>query len=40
MMRVRLYEYKGKAFYIEEGEVVEIFIKSRVMVDPAYFREI
>ena len=39
MMGVRLYEYKGKAFYIEKGQVVEMFVKSRVVVDAAYFRE-
>ena len=39
MIDIHLYEYKGKAFYIEKGRVVEIFIKSRVVVDAAYFRE-
>jgi len=39
MMGVHLYEYKGKAFYIEKGQVVEMFVKSRVVVDAAYFRE-
>jgi hypothetical protein len=37
MMDIYLYEYEGKAFYIEKGRVVEIFIKSRVVVDAAYF---
>jgi hypothetical protein len=36
---VHLCEYKGKAFYIEKERVVEIFIKSRIVVDAAYFRE-
>jgi hypothetical protein len=39
MMDIHLCEYKGKAFYIKKGRVVEIFIKSRVVVDAAYFRE-
>jgi hypothetical protein len=39
MMEIHLCEYEGKAFYIEKGRVVEIFIKSRVVVDAAYFRE-
>ena len=39
MMDVHLREYEGKAFYIEKGRVVQIFIKSRIVVDPAYFRE-
>jgi hypothetical protein len=36
---IYLCEYKGKAFYIEKGRVIEIFIKSQVMVDAAYFQE-
>jgi len=32
-------EYKGKAFYIEKEWVVEISIKTQVMVDPPYFQE-
>lgn len=32
-------EYEGKVFYIEKERVVEIFIKSRVVVDAAYFQE-
>jgi hypothetical protein len=32
-------EYEDKAFYIEKERVVEISIKSRVIVDPPYFRE-
>lgn len=39
MMDIHLREYEGKAFYIEKGRVVEIFIKSRVVVDAAYFQE-
>jgi hypothetical protein len=39
MMDIHLCEYEGKAFYIEKGRVVEVFIKSRVVVDAAYFRE-
>ncbi|PMD66309.1 uncharacterized protein K444DRAFT_640176 [Hyaloscypha bicolor E] len=38
-MDIHLCEYEGKAFYIEKGRVVEIFIKSRVVVNAAYFRE-
>jgi len=38
-MDIHLCEYKGKAFYIEKGRVVETFVKSRVVVDAAYFRE-
>jgi hypothetical protein len=36
---IHLCKYKGKAFYIKRGQVVEIFVKSRVVVDAAYFRE-
>jgi hypothetical protein len=39
MMDFHLCEYESKAFYIEKGRVVEIFIKSRVVIDAAYFRE-
>jgi hypothetical protein len=39
MMDIHLCEYKGKAFYIKKGRIVETFIKSRVVVDAAYFRE-
>ena len=39
MIDIHLCKYEGKAFYIEKGRVVEIFIKSRVVVDAAYFRE-
>ena len=39
MMNIHPCEYEGKAFYIEKGQVVEIFIKSRVVVNAAYFRE-
>ena len=39
MIDIHLCEYKAKAFYIEKGRVVETFIKSRVVVDIAYFRE-
>ena len=36
---IHLCKYKGKAFYIEKGRVIEIFIENRVVVDAAYFRE-
>ena len=36
---VHLCEYKGKAFYIEKERVVEILIKSQVMVNAPYFQE-
>jgi hypothetical protein len=39
MMDIHLCEYEGKAFYIAKERVIEIFIKSRVVVDAAYFRE-
>ncbi|CZT41144.1 uncharacterized protein RSE6_00844 [Rhynchosporium secalis] len=39
MMGVHFYEYEGKAFYIEKGQIIELFIKSQVVVDAAYFRE-
>jgi hypothetical protein len=39
MMDIHLCEYKGKAFYIEKGRVIETFVESRVVVDAAYFRE-
>jgi hypothetical protein len=39
MIDIHLYKYEGKAFYIEREKIIEIFIKSRVVVDAAYFRE-
>jgi hypothetical protein len=39
MIDIYFYEYESKAFYIEQERVVEIFIKSRVVVDVFYFRE-
>lgn len=39
MIDIHLCAYEGKGFYIEKEKVVEIFIKSRVVVDAAYFRE-
>jgi hypothetical protein len=39
LMDIHQCEFEGKAFYIEKNQVVEIFIKSRVMVDASYFRE-
>jgi hypothetical protein len=39
MIDIHLCKYEGKAFYIEKGRVIEIFIKSRVVVDAAYFQE-
>jgi hypothetical protein len=38
-MDIYLYKYEGKAFYIEKGRVIEIFIKSQVVIDVTYFRE-
>ena len=32
-------EYEGKVFYIEKERVIEISIKSRVVVNASYFRE-
>lgn len=39
MTESHLCEYEGRAFYVEKGQVVEMFIKSRVVIDAAYFRE-
>jgi hypothetical protein len=39
MMDIYPCDYEGRAFYIEKEKVVEIFIKSRVVVDAAFFRE-
>jgi hypothetical protein len=39
MIDIYFCEYKSKAFYIEEGQVIEIFIKSQVVIDMVYFRE-
>jgi len=39
IMDIYLCEYKGNAFYIERRRVIEIFVKSQVVVDAAYFRE-
>ena len=39
MIDIHLYGYEGKVFYIEKEQVVEIFIKSRVVVNAACFRE-
>jgi hypothetical protein len=36
---IHLYKYKDKVFYIERGQVIEIFVESRVVVDLTYFRE-
>ena len=38
-MDIHLYEYKGKVFYIEKKQVIEILIKSQVVVNTPYFRE-
>jgi hypothetical protein len=38
-MNVYYYKYKGKAFYIKKEQVVEISIKSRVIVNAPYFRK-
>ena len=40
MMDVHHYQYQGTAFYISrEKKVVQIFVKSRILVDATYFRE-
>lgn len=39
IMDIYLCEYEGKAFYIEKERVIDIFIRSRVVIDAAYFRE-
>ncbi len=32
-------QYYGNAFFMENGEVVEVPVKSRIMVDAVFFRE-
>jgi hypothetical protein len=36
---IYFYKYKDKVFYIKKKQVIEIFIKSRIIVNIAYFRE-
>ena len=33
-------QYRGNAFYVEEGEYVEVPVDSRIMVDVGYFRKV
>lgn len=33
-------QYRGNAFYIEEGEYLEVPVDSRIMVDVAHFRKV
>ena len=39
MLGVHYLQYYGNAFFIEKGEVVEVPIKSRIMVNAAFFRK-
>ena len=32
-------QYRGNAFFLEKGEITEIHVNSRIMVDAAFFRE-
>lgn len=39
LLGVHHLQYHGNAFFMEKGEVVEVPVKSRIMVDAAFFRE-
>ena len=39
LLGVHHLQYYGNAFFMEKGEVVEVPVKSRIMVDAAFFRE-
>jgi len=39
LLGVQYLQYHGNAFFMEKGEVVEVPVKSRIMVDAAFFRE-
>ena len=39
LLGVHHLQYYGNAFFIEKGEVVEVPVKGRIMVDAAFFRE-
>lgn len=39
LLGVHHLQYYGNAFFMEKGEVVEVPVKGRIMVDAAFFRE-
>ncbi|KAL9126352.1 MAG: hypothetical protein Q9217_004582 [Psora testacea] len=39
LLGVHHLQYHGNAFYLQKGELVEVPVKSQIMVDAAYFRE-
>jgi len=39
LLGVHHLQYYGNGFFMEKGEVVEVPVKSRIMVDAAFFRE-
>lgn len=39
LLGVHHLQYCGNAFFMEKGEVVEVPVKGRIMVDAAFFRE-
>ena len=39
LLGVHHLQYHGNAFYMQKGELVEVPVKSRIMVDAAFFRE-
>jgi len=40
LMGVYHVQYCGNAFYVQNGEVIEVHVNSRIMVDAARFREV
>ena len=39
LLGVHHLQYHGNAFYMQKGELVEVSVKSRIMVDAGFFRE-
>lgn len=39
LLGIHYRQYRGNAFFLERGEVTEIYANSRIMVDAAFFRE-
>ncbi|KAI9748613.1 MAG: hypothetical protein M4579_007174 [Chaenotheca gracillima] len=40
MLKPCPYQYDGKAFFMRRGQLVEVFVGGRIMVDAKYFRRI
>jgi len=39
LLGVQYLQYHGNAFFMKKGEMVEVSVKSRIMIDAAFFRE-